>query len=224
MNYQELEKHLFAISDQKFADFSKSLSNSDYISIGVKNPVLRSLIKEHIKDNELKLNDFKLGKYLEVDFIYFGLGLCRCKDVNEQLDFLDRNIYKAKSWAITDCMSTYIKKIKFEEFWKFFIRNQDSKYTYSRRMAYILALKFYKDKEILKTLDYIKPSEEYMVMMAEAWLLATIAICYSNEIYDYLSKTDDVVLKRKTISKINESYRFDEITKDKFKLLRKNSD
>ena len=221
MNYQELEKYLFSISDQKFADFSKSLSNSDYISIGVKNPLLRSLVKEHAKDKELKLNDFKLGQYLEVDFIYFGLGLCRCKDVNEQLDFLDKNISKAKSWAITDCISTYIKKIKFEQFWKFFIKNQDSKYTYSRRMAFILALKFYKDKEILKTLDYIKPDEEYMVMMAEAWLLATIAICYPNEIFDYLSKTNDLILKRKTISKICDSYRFDEVAKERFKSLRK---
>lgn len=221
MNYQELEKYLFNISDQKFADFSKSLSNSDYISIGVKNPLLRSLVKEHTKDKELKLNDFKLGQYLEVDFIYFGLGLCRCKDVNEQLDFLDKNISKAKSWAITDCMSTYIKKIKFEQFWKFFIKNQDSKYTYSRRMAYILALKFYKDKEVLKTLDYIKLDEEYMVMMAEAWLMATIAICYPDEIFDYLSKTNDLILKRKTISKICDSYRFDEVTKERFKSLRK---
>ena len=146
MNYQELEKHLFEISDKKFADFSKSLSNSDYISIGVKNPVLRSIIKEHTKDEELNLNDFKLGKYLEVDFIYFGLGLCRCKNVDEKLDFLDKNIYKAKSWAITDCMSTYIKKIKFDQFWKFFEKNNDSKYIFTRRMSYILALKFYKDR------------------------------------------------------------------------------
>ena len=220
MNYLELEKHLFEISDKKFADFSKSLSNSDYISIGVKNPVLRSIIKEHTKDEELNLNDFKLGKYLEVDFIYFGLGLCRCKNVDEQLDFLDKNIYKAKSWAITDCMSTYIKKIKFDQFWKFFEKNNDSKYIFTRRMSYILALKFYKDREVLKTLDYIKPNEEYMVMMAEAWLMATIAICYPNEIYEYLSKTKDLTLKRKTISKINESFRFNQASKDKFKSLR----
>ena len=220
MNYQELEKHLFEISDQKFADFSKSLSNSEYISIGVKNPVLRSIVKEHVKDEELKLSDFKLGKYLEVDFIYFGLGLVRCKNVDEQLDFLDKNIYKAKSWAITDCMSTYIKMIKFEQFWKFFEMNNDSQYIFSRRMSYILALKFYKDKEVLRTLDYIKPNEDYMVMMAEAWLMATIAIYYPNEIYEYLTKTKDLTLKRKTISKINESFRFDQTTKEKFKSLR----
>ena len=121
MNYQELEKHLFEISDHKFADFSKSLSNSEYISIGVKNPVLRSIVKERVKDEELKLSDFKLGKYLEVDFIYFGLGLVRCKNVDEQLDFLDKNIYKAKSWAITDTVSTYLKKLTFEKYWSFFL-------------------------------------------------------------------------------------------------------
>ena len=58
MNFIQLKEHLFKISDSKFADFSKSLSNSEYVSIGVKNPILRQLIKEHIKDDELKLDDF----------------------------------------------------------------------------------------------------------------------------------------------------------------------
>ena len=220
MKYQELEKHLLEISDQKFADFSKSLSNSDYISIGVKNPILRNIVKEHIKDEELKLDDFKLGKYLEVDFIYFSLALARLKDIDVQLDFLDRNIYKAKSWAITDCVSTYLKKLTFEKFWDFFLKNNDSPYTFTRRMSYILALKVYKDKRVLQTLPYIKKNEEYMVMMAEAWLMATTAIIYEDEIYDYLLKCEDKVLKRKTISKICDSFRFNEESKNRFKSLR----
>ena len=220
MNYQELEKHLFEISDQKFADFSKSLSNSDYISVGVKNPVLRNIVKEHINDEELKLEDFNLGKYLEVDFIYFSLALARIKDIDAQLDFLDKNIYKAKSWAITDCVSTYLKKLTFEKFWPFFLKNNASPYTFTRRMSYILALKLYKDKRVLDTLSYIKKDEEYMVMMAEAWLMATVAIIYEDEIYDYLAKCDDLVLKRKTISKICDSFRFNEESKNRFKALR----
>lgn len=66
MKYQQLEDYLFSISDSKFASFSKSLSSSDYISIGVKNPVLRQIIKDHKNDDELKTEEFKLGKYLEV--------------------------------------------------------------------------------------------------------------------------------------------------------------
>ena len=221
MKYKELEKYLFDISDKKFADFSKSLSNSDYISIGVKNPVLRTIVKEHIIDEELKLEDFILGKYLEVDYIYFALFLSRCKDIDSQLDFLDKNIYKAKSWAITDCITPYLKKISFEQFWSFFKKNNDSKYIFTRRMSYVLALKLYKDRRVLETLPYIKENEEYMVMMAEAWLLATIAIEFEQEVYLYLSNKKDLVLKRKTISKICDSYRFDENSKERFKSLRK---
>ena len=68
---------------------------------------------------------------------------------------------------------------------------------------------------------YIKPNEKYMVMMSEAWLMATIAISYPDEIYNYLAKCDDITLKRKTISKISDSYRFDEDAKNRFKSLRK---
>lgn len=220
MKYKDLEKLLFELTDKKFADFSKSLSNSDYISIGVKNPVLRSIVKEHINDKELQLDDFELGKYLEVDFIYFGLGVSRLKSIDDQLSFLKENIKKAKSWAITDCVSTYFKKCTFEKYWDFLISLYDSKYTYDRRMAYVLGLKFYKDERIISVLKYLKQNEEYMVMMAEAWLLATIAINYPDEIYSYIKECGDVTLKRKTISKINESFRFDETTKNKFKALR----
>ena len=220
MNYKELEKHLFDISDQKFASFSKSLSNSEYISIGVKNPVLKSIVKEHVHDKDLILEDFELGKYLEVDYCYFALSLSRLTTIDEQLEFLSNNIYKAKSWAVTDCLSSYMKKMPFEKFWGFFLKNNDSPYTFTRRMSYVLGLKCYKDKRILDTLPYIKKDEEYMVMMAEAWLLATIAICYEDEIFNYLSKCEDVTLKRKTISKICDSFRFSEESKQRFKTLR----
>ena len=58
MRYIELANYLFSIKDQKHAEFSGNLSNSSYITIGVKNPILRSIIKEHYKDTELCLEDF----------------------------------------------------------------------------------------------------------------------------------------------------------------------
>lgn len=220
MTYQELEKQLFIIADKKFADFSKSLSSSDYISIGVKNPVLRQIIKEHKNDLELKPDDFELGRYLEVDFIYFGLSLSRMNNVDEQLKFIRNKIHLAKSWAITDCVTTFLKKFSFEKYWSLFTYLNNSSYVYDRRMGYVLGLKFYKDKHILDVLNHIKLNDEYMVMMGEAWLLATAAITYPDEIFDYLKQCGDVTLKRKTISKICDSYRFDEIAKNKFKSLR----
>ena len=220
MNYKELEQHLFNIADKKFADFSKSLSNSDYISIGVKNPVLRNIIKEHKDDKELKLEDFELGRFLEIDFVYFGLALSRLKNVDDQLTFIKEKIHLAKSWAITDCVATFIKKCPFEKYWDLFLSLNNSSHVYDRRMAYVLGLKFYKDKRILDSLTFIKQDEDYMVMMGEAWLLATVAIIYPNEIFNFLKNNADLPLKRKTISKICDSYRFDESTKNRFKSLR----
>lgn len=220
MTYKELEKHLFEISDKKFADFSKSLSNSEYISIGVKNPVLRHIVKEHAKDEDLRLDNFDLGKYLEVDFIYFGLALTRAKTINEQLNFLRDNIKKAKSWAITDCVQTYLKKSDFGAFLNFFKDLHDSSFVYERRFCYVFGLKHWKNSRILEIFPLIQTNEEHMVMMAEAWLLATIAIQYPDQVFEYLEHLDDLVLKRKTISKMCDSFRISDEQKVRFKKLR----
>lgn len=212
--------YLISISDKKYADFSKSLSNSDYTVIGVKIPVLRDIIKQNKDNSELDPNDFELGKYLEIDFIYFGLSLIRLKTSKEQLEFLKKNIGKAKSWAITDTISSYVKKLSFEEFFAFFKDCYLSKETYKRRIAYILTLKQYKDNDILKVLPLIQLNEEYMVMTAEAWLLSVIAIAREDEVFNYLKDCQDISLKRKTISKICDSFRFSKESKDRFKSLR----
>lgn len=219
MTYKELEKYLQENGNKKFAEFSKTVSNSEYLVFGVKNPVLRQIVKEHVKDEELVLDDFKTGKYLEIDFIYFGLGLSRIKNIDEQLEFLKQNIKKAKSWAITDTASTFLKKLTFDKYWSFFLLLVKSPFTYDRRMAYVLGLKLAKDKKILDVTKYIKKDDEYM-MMAEAWLLATVAIYYPDEIYEYLLKCDDITLKRKTISKMVDSFRINNETKERFKGLR----
>ncbi|MBO4703399.1 MAG: DNA alkylation repair protein [Bacilli bacterium] len=220
MTYKELEKNLENNANKKFADFAKTVSNSEYLVFGVKNPVLRQIVKEHVKDEEMRLEDFKTGKYLEIDFIYFGLALSRCKNIDEQLEFLKQNIKKAKSWAITDTAATYLKKLTFDKYWSFFLKLVKSPFIYDRRMAFIVGLKLAKDKNILKVTEYIQKDEEYMVMMGEAWLLATVAIYYPNEVYDYLLKCDDLTLKRKVISKMVDSFRIDEATKERFKGLR----
>ena len=220
MTYKELEKYLENNANKKFADFAKTVSNSEYLVFGVKNPVLRQIVKEHVKDEEMRLEDFKTGKYLEIDFIYFGIALSRCKNIDEQLDFLKQNIKKAKSWAITDTAATYLKKLTLDKYWSFFLKLVKSPFIYDRRMAFIVGLKLAKDKNILKVTEYIQKDEEYIVMMGEAWLLATVAIYYPNEVYDYLLKCDDLTLKRKVISKMVDSFRIDETTKERFKGLR----
>lgn len=220
MTYQEIVKFLNDNSDANFAIFSKRLLNSTLNVIGVKTPVLRKLIKEHYGDKDLKLEDFEHGQFVEIESIYFGVGLLRCKDIDEQLKFIKDNIQYASSWAITDTVTVYFKKCSYEKFWEFFLENNDSELTYLRRFSYVFALKFSNDERILEIFKYIKENEEYMVMMAEAWLLSFVAVYYPKEVYNYLKTFNDVSLKRKAISKIVDSYRFEDEVKEKFKSLR----
>ena len=220
MTYQDLIKYLFEIREQKFADFSQTLSASDYISIGVKNPVLRQLIKDYKNDPELRIEDFELGKYLEVDFLYFGLALSRAKTIDEQLNFLKCEIKKAKSWAITDCVTTFLKKSTFDKFKNFYDELHKSKYTFERRFCYVFGLKHSKNPGILEIFPKFSLKEEYPVMMAEAWLLATIAIDFPDQVFAFLKQIDDDVLRRKTIQKMCDSFRISNEQKERFKGLR----
>lgn len=220
MKYSELTEYFFARRDVKYAEFTQPLSNSTYEYIGIRLPDLQKFTKEHKCDTELNPDDFILGKYFEIDYIYFCLSIARLQTVDEQFDFLREKSKYALSWCITDSFSTFMKPSPYEKYMKYFLDTCNSEYTYTRRSAYVLGLKHYRDKEILDTLKFINKDEEYMVMMSQAWLMATVAICFPDEIFDYLSKTDDVVLKRKTISKICDSRRIDPVKKEKFKTLR----
>ena len=71
MTYQEIVNYLNENKDANFAIFSKRLLNSTLNVIGVKTPILRKLIKEHYSDDDLKLEDFEHGQYVEIENIYF---------------------------------------------------------------------------------------------------------------------------------------------------------
>lgn len=220
MNYNELLTYLYDNQDKKYADFSKSLSNSDYKVIGIRMPILKQFVKDHYKDEDLKIEDFKLGEILEIDYLYFTISLKRLSDLTSQLEFVHKNIKKAKSWIITDCINSFLKKPNLELCMAYFEKMYNSKHIYERRYAYVCLLNFHKDNRVLEVLNCIREDDEYMVMMAEAWLLATIAIDYPEEIYNKLLTLKDDKLRRKTIAKIVESFRISDEMKEKFKLLR----
>ena len=219
MKYIELLELLKSMGDEKYAAFQKPLSNSDYQIIGIKIPVLKKIAKEHYKDQDLLLSDFG-HTYLEEEMLYFILGMMRNKSVEDKLNFLFNNVKYARSWMITDTPNAYLSKLEFDQYIDFFKKTYLDKHVYTRRIAYVVGLKVFRDQRILEILDYLKDDDEYMVTMGQAWLLATMAICYPQEIYEYLSKSHNVTLRKKTISKIVDSFRISDENKAKFKGLR----
>lgn len=220
MNYSEFKQLLFSYQDVKYASFSKKIYNSNYQIIGVRTPILKQIIKDHYLDKDLDIEEFEYSKYVEMAITYFAIYLKRERKIEKQLTFLRKNISKAQSWAVTDVIPQYMSKAKFDDYYDFFLECYQSKETYKRRFAYVYGLKFDKQKEILKILNHINLNEEYMVMMAEAWLLSEMAINFEDEVYNFLSKVDDETLKLKTISKICDSFRYSLQSKSRFKQLR----
>ena len=220
MNYSELLDLLLSLHDEKYAAFQKPLCNSDYEIIGIKIPVLKKIAKEHYKDKDLDLAEFEHHHYLEVEMIYVIFGMLQNKSIDDKLKFILENVKYADSWMITDTPNGFLKDLDFDRYFEFFKKTYLDKHIFTRRIAYILGLKVYRDSRILKVLNYLKDDDEYMVTMGQAWLLASMAICYPEEIYQYLAKSNNVTLRKKTISKIVDSFRINEEYKSKFKTLR----
>lgn len=221
MKYIEFKQKLYSMKDEKFQEFSSSLSGSNLLLIGVRIPLIKEFVKKEKDDYELKLSDFELTESIELTLSYFLLSLLRLKTNEEQLVFLDNNLQYANGWIITDCLPQYLKKLTFKEYYPYFINFSSSKETYKRRASYVIAMKFYKNQDSLSFLNFIKTDSEYYVMMAQAWFLATMAIFHHNDVYQTLLRKDlDLTLKLKTISKISDSYRITNENKEKYKQLR----
>ena len=220
MTYKQLLALLLEKKDEKYAAFQKPLCNSNYEIIGIKIPVLKKIAKEHYKDKDLDMSEFEHHHYLEVEMIYFIFGMLQNKSADDKLDFILKNVKYADSWMITDTPNGFLKDLDFDRYFEFFKKTYLSDHIFTRRIAYILGLKVYRDNRILKVLDYLKDDDEYMVTMGQAWLLASMAICYPEEIFHYLSKSNNATLKKKTISKIVDSFHISDEYKTKFKTLR----
>lgn len=220
MDYFAFKKLLFDSADNKNMEFAKKVFNTSYKIVGLMTPTLKRIIQEHYKDEDLNLSDFELGEYQEIDIAYLVIALKRAKTYKEQMEFLKNNLYFVKGWAVTDVLNQYLKKATFAEYFPFFEHFAKCKNTYEVRFAYIGMLKHYDSQDIEKIVPFLRYNEEYMIMMAEAWLLATIAIKDSDFVYGLLKNMDDVVLRNKTISKMNDSFRISKEDKVRFKTLR----
>lgn len=166
------------------------------------------------------MDKFIFSKYLETD-IFYGLWVNQQKISDfDKLNKLEKVLSKASSWAITD---TIICNTKFKDlgliFNFYFKRTKETENEFLCRSGYLLYMKYFsKNKGSLQGfLMKIKESKYDYVNMMVAWSLATIAIYFENEIYDFLKNNKNISnIKKYTIRKINESFRINNYAKKKF--------
>ena len=221
MNENEYQKELISLSDKKYQAFSQKLAGSDLRLLGIRIPLLVSLIKKESKDEELLTSKLDPSLSLEMTLSYLGISLLRMDSFQEQMKFLTDNLYLAKSWICTDCLGKFFKKSTLKDYQPFFNLLLRKKGTWSKRFAFVYASTYLKDRRVLSLLKKIKPTTDYYVLMSQAWFIANLGVYYPSNIYEFLSQSSiSSYLKKKAIQKLLESYRISQGDKDRYRLLR----
>lgn len=223
---EDITKMLFELQDEKYKDFTSSLTPSVDKNnvIGVRVPQLRSLSKKlkgtFVADEftaclpHFYLEENHLHGYL----IEFERDFYKCVGKLETfLPYID-------NWATCDTIRPKVfKKHKAELF--FYIEKWiKSEHTYTVRYAIGLLLSFYLDDEFdLKHLQMVAQikSDEYYINMMIAWYFATALAKQFDSTIPYI---ENRVLSKwthnKTIGKACESYRVDDAHKAYLRTLR----
>ena len=225
--YETYIKYLKSLSDSKYREFHKSLTETKYEIIGIRVPIMRHLAKEKLKTDYLTFLKYCGDKYYEEVFIE-GQVIAGIKDENIFLEHFYKFLPKIDNWAICDSFCNSLKRMKKDPD-KYFpivkelsLKDQE---IFTSRVGLICILNHFIDekylKEIFTILDTIK-SDEYYLNMAEAWLVCELYTKYPKETTKYLKKNKlNKFTHNKAISKIHDSYRISKEEKEYLNTLKR---
>ena len=223
---QELEK----LSDEKYRDFNKNLCpDSDRKMLGIKIPVLRNFAKNVLKEYSLDeiLDNIDTEYFEEVIVRGFCIGYDK-KSLKDKIKYIDDFVLLIDSWAITDSFvpSLKIKEKDLEFYFEYIQKYFKSDKEFCIRFGIISCLDYfiidkYVDR-VIEILDNIS-HDGYYVKMGVAWCLCEIGIKYNDKLIKYLKSNNnlDKFTYNKTIQKMIESYRIDNLQKDMLRKMKR---
>jgi len=185
---------------------------------------LDRLISKYVKEKQ-DLSFLREDVISEQEFhrIYFYVSLKQIGDANERLLWIDKNLLFSDWWH-TDENINFVKDADFDlafEYAKKYVLSDDP---FIRRWGYVMFIskKKCENKDRLPLiLSLMHNDEHYYVQMAEAWLIAELAIFFPDEVFCWLNNCGlKYDICGKTIQKICDSFRISGEYKAKFKTLR----
>ncbi|MBQ3020661.1 MAG: DNA alkylation repair protein [Bacilli bacterium] len=216
--YREFINYLICLGDKDYKKFHSSIANSKLDIIGIRMPILRNIAKEISKTN---MEDyFKLisNIYYEEVMLY---GLVLSNTDEELFDkYLNDFIWKIDNWAICDSFCSNIKVVKnrLGKYWIYINNLIDLDKEFQTRVSIIIMMNYYlNDNYIDRVLSIVSniKSDYYYINMAISWLLSVAIINYKDKVMELLESGKlSKFVQNKTISKIRDSYRVDNETKE----------
>ena len=186
-----------------------------------KTPDVDCLIQRYVKQ---KANVSELRPYIlthqQFHRIYFYVSLEQIKEADRRMAFIHENLLFSDWWH-TDQLIRYVCDLDFHtamQYAKEYIHSEDP---FIRRWGYVLFISKLcrgHEKEILQLMHN---DEEYYVQMAQAWLIAQLAISEPKAVYDWFPNNGlKYNINGKAIQKICDSFRISQDWKTEFKKLR----
>ena len=223
MQIKEIKEIIIAMSGNN-PDFYNKLKPNGKPSIGVRNPELRKLAKEIVKDDYRKFLDDNPLDMFELDMLYaYVLGYAK-DDINILLKYFEDFVPKIEDWAVNDalCGDFKIAKKYQKETFEVLMKFKNSKKEFETRVvAVTLLAHFINDKYIDRCFEIWNElyHDAYYSKMGLAWAIATAMAKYPDKTIAYMTNDKNKLDKwtyNKAIQKMKESSRVDE---DKLKYL-----
>lgn len=152
--------------------------------------------------------------------IYYYVNLNRIKDVKARMAFIHENLLFSDWWH-TDQIISYVADLDFDtaiQYAKAYIYSEDP---FIRRWGYVLFISRLCKGHASELLPLMRDDEQYYVQMAQAWLIAELAVHEPEAVHHWFRQNSlKYNINGKAIQKICDSFRISDGWKERFKELR----
>ena len=179
--------------------------------------VIRHLVKEQADVSALR--PYILSEQ-QFHRIYFYVPLKQLRSARERMAFIHENLLFSDWWH-TDQIIHFMAELDFDtalDYAKGYIRSADP---FIRRWGYVLFISRLCKGHAGEILPLMANDDHYYVQMAQAWLIAELAVHEPEAVYAWMARNDlKYNINGKAIQKIIDSFRISREWKAKFKELR----
>lgn len=152
--------------------------------------------------------------------IYFYVSLQQIRQPQDRMEFIHENLLFSDWWH-TDQIISYVADLDFEialRYAKDYVSAEDP---FVRRWGYVLFISRLCRGHAAEILPLLHDDDHYYVQMAEAWLLAELAVQEPQAVHTWMGNNGlKYNINGKAIQKICDSFRISDDWKEAFKQLR----
>ena len=152
--------------------------------------------------------------------LYFYVSLEQLKTVEERMAFIHNNLLFSDWWH-TDQLIGYVSDLDFDVALQYAAGYVHSDDPFIRRWGYVLFISKLCKGHASQLLPLTHDDGHYSVQMAQAWLVAELAVFEPEAVYRWFAENDlKYNVNGKAIQKICDSFRISDEWKEKYKQLR----